>query len=203
MRLAKTNRLVILAGVLAIILAALAWLQSGQEEIKQSLLPEMELAAKRLANLNLSVLEERIVVLTETEAQASANATAIREHFAGRYEGLDVGETLYQIARENRVNLYMIDSAGLASIDDEGISGTNLPMSLTVRGEVLNILNFIERLHETYPLGQVSTVTINNTPHGIVREATEAAYVDAEIYEAAEAVLQLVIRNYTVSDDSG
>ena len=56
MRLAKINRLIILAGVLAIVLAVVSWLQSGQEDVKQSMIPEMELAAKRVANLDLGML---------------------------------------------------------------------------------------------------------------------------------------------------
>jgi len=203
MALAKMNRLIILAGILAILLAALSWLQNGQEDVKQSIIPEMEVASKRLANLNLSPLQERIVVLTETETQASANATRIQEHFAAVNEGLDVGDTLYFIARENRVNLYGITSSGLSPFDIEGIGGTGLPLTLTVRGEVQDILNFIDHVHETYPLGQVSTIAIDNRLQGIVREATEIAYVEGEIYEAAQATLQLEIRNYLVSDDSG
>jgi len=203
MALAKMNRLVILAGILAILLAALAWLQNGQEEVKQNIIPEMEVASNRLANLDLAPLQERIVILTETDAQATANATRIQEHFAAVNEGLDVGDTLYLIARENRVNLYQITSSGLAPFDFEGISGTGLPLTLTVRGEAQDILNFIDSVHETYPLGQLNTIAIDNSLHGTVREATEIAYVEGEIHRAAQAILQLTIRNYLVSDDSG
>lgn len=203
MAFTKMNRLVILSGVLAILLAALAWLQSGQETLKQELMPEMEVAAGRLANLDLAPLEEKIVALTEVETQASANASRIKKHFADMYAGLDVGEALYQLARESHVNLFDLSSPGLASIDQAGIPGSALALSLTVRGEAQDILNFINLLHETYPLGQVSTVTISNRQHGIVREATESAYVNGDIYDAAEAVLALVIRNYMVGDESG
>ncbi len=202
MRLAKINRLIILAGVLAIVLAVVSWLQSGQEDVKQSMIPEMELAAKRVANLDLGALQQKIVELSLTEIQASANATAVKEHFAEQHQSLDVGETLYPIARECRVNLYDISSPGLAEIDLEGISGTELSLFLTVRGEVRDILDFINRVHEAYPLGQVSTVTINNNPKGIVRAASADNYLDGDIYEAAETRLQLVIQNYLVSDDS-
>jgi len=194
--------LILLAALLAVVLGVLSWLQSGQEQTKQAVMSELEVVTQREAKLNLGGLSERIESLKQTEIQAAANATAIKEYFVSQSSDLDVLETLYPIARECRVNLYVFVSPGIQVSESEGISSAELRLKLTVRGEVLDILDFIDRVHETYPIGHVSSMTLTNQD-GLVREATADEYVEGDSSFAARAILELSIQNYILSDDSG
>ena len=202
MRRVKTNRLILLAAVLAIVLGVLSWLQTGQEETKKAIVAELEVATRREANLKLDGLKAKIEELKETQIQAAANASVLKEYFVSHASDLDVGETLYPIAREYRVNLRIFSSHGVQMTDFKGVSSAGLRLNLTVYGEVTDILDFIDRVHETYPLGQVNTITISNPPGG-VRAATADDYETGLIYQAAMATLELEIQNYIVGDDSG
>ena len=200
--MAKTNRLILMAALLAVVLGVLSWLQSGQEETKQAVISELEVVSQRESKLNLDGLSERIEGLKQTEIQAVANATAIKEYFVSRSSDLDVAETLYPIARECRVNLRLFGSPGVRVNAVEGVVSADLRLTLEVHGEVTDVLDFIGRVHETYPTGHLITVTVANPP-GLVHAATDVDYTTGAIYQASRATLTLLIQNYMLSDDSG
>lgn len=199
MNFGKNNRLVLLGAALALVLVVFSWLNTGQDEVKAGLAAEMSVAAQRVASLNLGDLKTRLQELQLTAQQAGDNLTAARAALSGWTEGIDASRTLYQIAVDSRVHLYIIESGGLTDAQFEGTPTSGLPLALRVQGEVTDILHFINRLHQAYPLAELSSVLLDN-PDGDIKAATAADYDHGEITNAATASIILTLHNYPESD---
>jgi hypothetical protein len=188
------------AALLSVAIIVLLWLQSERNEAKATLVDEMNLATRQIAELDLETLQVR---LSERRADYRTAQVQLDEEtgvLVSRNESADVCDSLFTIAERCSVQILKLTSPGVVEslVDDE--KTLVLAISLEVTGEVVDTLRFVSQVHEAYPFGHVTAVKLDN-PDGEVQSASPGAIQGGD--EPTTTKVTLMITQYREDEDDG
>jgi len=182
LKLSKKSGFILVVGIAIAIFAGL-WLARGQQVHEQEQLhEELSVVAMRLNGLQGEEISSQRVELERQLSQTVSQLETTKAILSQSTGSIAVSGTLFDIAEGIGVEITEISSSPLSSDSLEGITFSFLPLSVTVEGDVPDIISFVGRLNSAFKTGIVKFVEIS------IPETTSE--------ERASAKIQLYIYTY-------
>lgn len=189
MKLGKPSYLLVILGVVAAIFAVLWVMRSQQAPEQERLYEELSVAVVRLDNFNSDDLLSLQAELEQQISQTLSQLETARATGAQSVESISLSGTLFDIAEGAGVEVTAISSAPQSDSNWQGIACLSLPLTVTVEGEVPDILSFIGGLDRTLATAVIRSAVIT------IPETTDGEDSSAEI-QRPSANIQLGIYSY-------
>ena len=189
MKLGKTSWLILIAGVVIVAFVSLGLARSRQVGEHEQLNEELTVAETRLTNVQLKELQIRKGELEAQLDEATAQLKAAEDNLRQSNESIDVTDFLFVIAQACGVVINDIHSSDLSSDELAKINCSVSHLSITVTGDVPNLISLVTRLNNDFTTGVVDSVDI--TIHEITAQAVEgeiAAETEGETEEEPSGV---------------
>lgn len=180
MKLSKKSGLILIVGIAISIFAGL-WLARGQQVDEQEQLhEELSIATMRLNGFQSDELSSQRGELEKQLSQTISQLETAKAVLSQSTESIAVSGTLFDIAEATGVEITEISSSHLSSDSLEGITCSVLPLSVTVEGDVTDIISFVGSLNHDFKTGIVKSVEIS-IPE-TTSEETVSANIQLHIY---------------------
>jgi type II secretory pathway pseudopilin PulG len=168
LKLGKPSYLLVILGVVAAIFAVLWVMRSQQAPEQERLYEELSVAVVRLDNFNSDELLSQQAELEQQISQTLSQLETARATGAQSVESISLSGTLFDIAEGAGVEVTAISSAQQSDSNWQGIPCLFLPLTVTVEGEVPDILSFIGGLDRTLATAVIrsAVITIPETTDG-------------------------------------
>lgn len=189
MKLGKPSYLLVILGVVAAIFAVLWVMRSQQAPEQERLYEELSVAVVRLDNFNSDDLLSMQSELEQQISQTLSQLETARATGAQSVESISLSGTLFDIAEGAGVEVTAISSAPQSDSNWQGIPCLLLQLTVTVEGDVPNILSFIGGLDRTLTTAVIRSAVIT------IPETTDGEDSSAEI-QRPSANIQLGIYSY-------
>jgi len=189
LKLGKPSYLLVILGVVAAIFAVLWVMRSQQAPEQERLYEELSVAMVRLDNFNSDGLLSQQAELEQQISQTLSQLETARATGAQSAESISLSGTLFDIAEGAGVEVTMISSAPQSDSNWQGIACLFLPLTVTVEGDVPDILSFIGGLDRTLATAVIRSAVIT------IPETTDWEDSSAEI-QRPSANIQLGIYSY-------
>jgi len=194
MKLSKTALLFLAIGIFVILAAwlGMSYYQQGQE---QSQLSE-ELSLVQLRLKKLPTQEQFSSQQGELESRLAKAESQLKSAKASLYwflQSIEASDLFFELAEASQVEVTDISSPGLVTKTLEEVDLSGLSLTVTVEGDVPNLIDFIYKWTKEYPTGVVESVEI------IVPEETDEEAEEEEIEteeERPSATVNLLIYTY-------
>ena len=161
MKLSKTGWLLIITGVVIIIIAGLGVVRSQQIRQQNQLNEELALAQSRLNGIQVETLTQRQAELEGQFSQTLAKAETAKATLSQPLSSITLSDTLFTVAEDNYVEVLEISSSGPGGEEVSGVICSVLPLSLTVSGNLTDLVGFITGLNDNLATGVVRSVRIS------------------------------------------
>ena len=194
MKFSKTTWIFLAVGIFIIALASLGMVYSQQGKEQSQLDEELALAQLRLKKypaqqLELASQQEELESrLAKAEAELRTAKTSLRQST----ESIEASDALFELAEDCHVEVTEISSPGVANQTLDEISLSALPLTVTVEGDVLNLIDFIYQWTHEYPTGVVKSVEIS-VPEPAEEEEEEEAEIEEQM---PSATINMLIYTY-------
>lgn len=205
MKLSKKALFLLAGGIFVILAAGLGMAYSQQGDEQDRLNEELALARLRLENYPAQQLEltAQQKKLEGRLAMAKSQLKNTKAGLSRSTESIEASGGLFEIAGDCHVEVMEISSPGPTTRELEGVTLAVLPLTVTVEGEVLDLIDFVSRWTGDYSTGVVESVQISvplppgeEEEEGEVEE-TEEGEEEAVIEEQKpSAVINLLIYGY-------
>jgi len=163
MKLSKKGWTLLGVGILIVAFVSLGLTYLKQANEQKRLDEELFLAEQKLNSLELKSLyseeEELDKHLSQLTAQLQSNPDKVV--LSQPLISTDITDTLFDIAELCAVEIYSITSSGLGSGGLESLTCSALPITVTVKGDVANLITYITKLNDDFANGTVQAVQIN------------------------------------------
>jgi len=180
LKLSKKSGLILIVGIAIAIFAGL-WLARGQQVDEQEQLhEELSIVAMRLNGLQGEEISSQQGELEKQLSQTISQLETAKTTLSQSTESIAVSGTLFDIAEAIGVEITEISSSHLSSDSLEGITCSVLPLSVTVEGDVADIISFVGSLNHDFKTGIVKSVGIS-IPE-TTSEETVSANIQLHIY---------------------
>ena len=180
MKLSKKSGLILIVGIAIAIFAGL-WLARGQQVDEQEQLhEELSIVAMRLNGLQGEEISSQQGELEKQLSQTISQLETAKAVLSQSTGSIAVSGTLFDIAEATGVEITEISSSGLSSDSLEGITCSVLPLSVTVEGDVTDIISFVGSLNHDFKTGIVKSVEIS-IPE-TTSEETASANIQLQVY---------------------
>jgi type II secretory pathway pseudopilin PulG len=189
LKLGKSSYLLVILGVVAAIFAVLWVMRSQQAPEQERLYEELSVAMVRLDNFNSDGLLSQQAELEQQISQTLSQLETARATGAQSAESISLSGTLFDIAEGAGVEVTMISSAPQSDSNWQGIPCLFLLLTVTVEGDVPDILSFIGGLDRTLATAVIRSAVIT------IPETTDWEDSSAEI-QRPSANIQLGIYSY-------
>jgi hypothetical protein len=178
LKLSKKSGLILIVGIAIAIFAGL-WLARGQQ-VDEQLHEELSIVAMRLNGLQGEEISSQQGELEKQLSQTISQLETAKAVLSQSTESIDVSGALFDIAEATGVEITEISSSGLSSDSLEGITCSVLPLTITVEGDVADIISFVGSLNHDFTTGIVKSVEIS-IPE-TTSEETVSANIQLHIY---------------------
>ena len=196
MKIGKLTRWILVVGLIVV---ALSWL--GGNIVRQ-------IAQQNELNNNLTTSQEQLAIITaqhqQTVAEYSAQKSELEEilgepipsvsalisKFESPGESIEITEQLYEDAYQSNVTLLTIATAlpqgqEYKKETEDGnkivlLTYETTSIQLTAKGEVVALLNFLDKLSARFQTSYINQVSIS-VPEGVYTEEEEAAATEPQI----------------------
>jgi len=180
LKLSKKSGLILIVGIAIAIFAGL-WLARGQQVDEQEQLhEELSIVAMRLNGLQGEEISSQQGELEKQLSQAISQLETAKATLSQSTESIAVSGTLFDIAEAIGVEITGISSSHLSGGSLEGITCSVLPLTITVEGDVADIISFVGSLNHDFTTGIVQSVEIS-IPE-TASEETVSANIQLHIY---------------------
>ena len=168
MKLGKPSYLLVILGIVAAIFAVLWVMRSQQAPEQERLHEELSVAVVRLDNFNSDELLSLQAELEQQISQTLSQLETARATGAQSAESISLSGTLFDIAEGAGVEVTAISSAQQSDSNWQGIPCLFLQLTVTVEGDVPDILSFIGGLDRTLATAVIrsAVITIPETTDG-------------------------------------
>ena len=160
MRLGKASWLMLTVGIIIVAFGSLGIARAQQVEQRDQVEEELTVAERRLDNFQLNQLraqkEELEVRLEETVSQLNAT----KDELGQSIESIGVTESLFEIASANDVEITSISSTDISTGKLAGITSSIVRITLSVEGDVPDLISFITALNNDFTTGVVMSAAI-------------------------------------------
>jgi len=194
MKLSKTALLFLAIGIF-VILAAILGMSYHRQGQEQSRLNE-ELSLVQLRFKKLPAQEQLSSQQGELESRLAKAESQLKSAKTSLYwflQSIEASELFFELAEASQVEVTNISSPGLATETLEEVDLSGLSLTVTVAGDVPNLIDFIYKWTKEYPTGVVESVEI------IVPEVTDEEAEEEETEteeEKPSATVNLLIYTY-------
>ena len=196
-KLSTTSWIFLIIGIFGILVLSLnvAYAQQSQEQSRLN--EEVALVQKRLLkNPPQQISSQK----SELESQLAKAELQLKVAKVGLYwstESIEASDALFELAMDCDVEITKISSLALSTEAVEGVTLSTLPLTVTVEGDVLNLVDFIYKWTHEYPTGVVQSVAITVPEVTEEEEEAEAEGAAAETEEEKpSATINLLIYSY-------
>lgn len=180
MKLSKKSGLILIVGIAIAIFAGL-WLARGQQVDEQEQLhEELSIVAMRLNGLQGEEISSQQGELEKQLSQTISQLETAKAVLSQSTGSIAVSGTLFDIAEAIGVEITEISSSYLSSDSLGGITCSVLPLTVTVEGDVADIISFVGSLNHDFTTGIVKSVEIS-IPE-MTSEETVSANIQLHIY---------------------
>ncbi|MFH1169532.1 MAG: hypothetical protein V1691_02440 [Chloroflexota bacterium] len=160
MKLSKTSWIILVIGVIVVAFGSLGIAYSQMTKEQTQLQNDLDVAEKRLANLQLKDLTAQRDDLTVQVSHAASQGEAARNALRYSIESIDVTDSLFFIAHSSGVAITDMSSTGPRSDEVGGVEGFVLPLSVRAAGDVSDLINFVINLNSDFTTGIVKSAQI-------------------------------------------
>ena len=187
-KLSKTTWIFLAVGTFVILCASLGmvYFQLGNEQ--SQLNEKLTLAQLRLKKYPAHQLAPQQEELEGRLAKAGLQLKVAKNSLYQSTQSIEASDALFDLAEDYQVEVTEIGSPGVTTEELEGVNLSFLPLTVTVEGDVLNLIDFIYKWTHEYSTGVVQTVEI--TVPELVEEEEETEE------EEPSAVINLLIYTY-------
>lgn len=160
-KISKTTLIFLVGGIFVILAIGLVMTYSQNDKERSRLKEEVASAQLKLKKYSaqelLSQKKELESRLTGAESQLTTAKTSLYQSI----ESIADTSTLFNIATEcKEVEVTKIESPGITTGNIEKVTLSVLPITITIEGEVLKLIDFIHKWTEQYPTGMPKSVEI-------------------------------------------
>jgi hypothetical protein len=175
--------------VVASIFAGLWVMRSQQAREKEQLDGELSVAAVRLNHFNSDELLSQQAELEQQISQTLSQLKTAEATVAQSAESINVSGTVFDIAEGAGVEVTAISSSQQSVSNWQGIPCSVLPLTITIEGDVPDILTFIGKLDSALPTAVIRSAVIT------IPETTDGEESSAKV-QLPSANIQLGIYSY-------
>jgi len=160
MKLSKATFIFLAVGIFVILAASLGMTYSQRNREQSQLKEELALAQQRLKKYPAQELSSQKKELESQLAKAESQLKAAKDSLYKSIESIETTDALFKIAKSCNVEVTGIRSPGVTTQQLEGVTLSSLPLTVTVEGNVLNLIDFVSKWTEGYQTGAVKSVEI-------------------------------------------
>jgi len=162
MKFSKITWILLATGVLVILVASLGMVYSQQGNEQSRINEEIALAQLRLKKYpaQLQELDSQQEELESRLAEAESQLRTAKISLDQFPQNIEASDALFVIAQNCHVEVTEVSSEGLGTETLEGVTLSALQLTVTVEGDVLNLIDFIHRWTKQYSTGVVKSVAI-------------------------------------------
>ena len=198
-KLSTTSWIFLIIGIFGILVLSLNVAESQQSQEQDQLNEEIALVQKRLGKYPVQQISAQKEELESQMAEAESQLKVDKVGLYWSTESIEASDALFEVAEASLTEVTGISSPGVTTEELEGVTFSVLPLTVTIEGDVLNLVAFIYKWTHEYPTGVVQSVAIT-VPE--VTEEEEEAEAEAEgaaaetEEEKPSATIDLLIYSY-------
>lgn len=160
MKLGKTSILALGVGIFLVLLASLGIAYSRQSSERSELGQELDQARLILDKQSNNQLSGELETLQETPAEIDAEVTNAKERLTQSIDDVDVTAVLFKLAESKNVRVMAVHLAKPSSEETHGIDFLTLPVSVTVEGELANLIGYVQGLSHEFTTSLIKSATV-------------------------------------------
>jgi hypothetical protein len=180
MKLGKTSIILIAVGITVIVFSSLGVARAQQVREQERVSDELTLVNRRLNTLQLKQLQVQRGELEAQLSEATSQLEAVEEIVSQPINSIDTNDEVFQIANGCDVTIVSITSSGLTTGKWEGIPCSVITLNLNVGGDILSLINFVNRLNGDFTTGAVNSASLSFS--GNTTERSSTAQINMTIY---------------------
>jgi len=161
LKLSKTSWLILTIGVFLVTLASLGITRSQQLHEQDQLNQELSVAKMRVAKFQLEQLSYQHEELEKQLGETISQLEAARTTLSQPNESIIISDALFEIARASNVEIIEVSSSVRTGGDLEGVTASELPLTIWAEGDVANLIDFVTRLNGDLTTGVVKSAKIS------------------------------------------
>jgi len=191
-KLSKVTWIFLASGIFAILFASLGMVYSQQGNEQSRLSEELALAQLRLKKYPAQQLElaSQQEELENRLAKAESQLRTAKISLNQSIQSIEASNALFELAEDCQVEVTELSSPGMAAEQMEEVTLSSQPLTVTVEGDVDDLIDFIYKWTHEYSTGVVKSVEIS-VPEPVDEEAEEETEE-----EKPSATINLLIYTY-------
>ncbi len=191
-KLSTTSWIFLTIGIFGILVLSLNVAYAQQSQEQSQLNEELAQAQLRLKKYPAQQISSQKSELESRLAEAELQLKVTKVGLYWSTESIEASDALFELAEASYVEVTGISSPGLTTEELEGVTFSVLPLTVTIEGDVLNLIDFIYKWTHEYPTGVVQSVEIT------VPEVTEEEEEETEEAEEEKpsATISLLLYSY-------
>jgi len=193
-KLSTTSWIFLTIGIFGILVLSLNVAYAQQSQEQSQLNEEVALVQKRLLKNPPQQISSQKSELESRLAKAELQLKVTKVGLYWSLESIEASDALFELAEASYVEVTGISSSGVTSELLEGVDFSILLLTVTIEGDVLNLVDFIYKWTHEYPTGVVQSVAI--TVPEVVEEEEETEEAEEAEEEKPSAIINLLIYSY-------
>jgi hypothetical protein len=163
----KTSWIILSVGVFIVVLAGLGVTYSQQLKKSNEANDDLEVTQMRLGQFNIEELEQQKSELETIYDSVSLQHDIGKAKFQQPIESVNVTEKCYYIASLCNVEIFDIGTTDIKTEKFTDLECERIAISVTVRGELSDMVSFIININEGFSTGYIESVrtTLGESPY--------------------------------------
>jgi hypothetical protein len=161
LKLSKKSGLILVVGIAACVYVGLWLARSQQVDEQERLHEELVTAAMALDDFPVDEVSSQRVELEEQLSQAISQLETAKAALSQSTGSIDVSGHLFDIAEDVGVEITVVSSSHPSGGSLGGITCSVLPLTVTVEGDVADIISYVGRLNYDFPTGIIKLVKMD------------------------------------------
>ena len=196
-KLSTTSWIFLIIGIFGILVLSLNVAESQQSQEQDQLNEEIALVQKRLGKYPAQQISAQKEELESRMAEAESQLKVDKVGLYWSTESIEASDALFEVAEASLTEVTGISSPGVTTEELEGATFSVLPLTVTIEGDVLNLVDFVYKWTHEYPTGVVQSVAITVPEPPEEEEEVEGAAAATETEEEKpSATINLLIYSY-------
>ena len=174
LKISKTTLFLLMIGIFLVLLASLGMAYGGQRKEQSQVNQELSLAQLMLAKYSPDELSSQQKDLESQLAQIESKVQATKAQLNRSMENFQIADTLFMLAEASDVEVIEISQSAPTTGEVEGNTFSGLRHSVTIEGDVSNLISFIFELRQEFSTDVTESINIS-IPEGQEDEKPSAS----------------------------
>jgi len=165
MKISKTARWILTIGILVILLGGLGLNYARQKTEQGELNASIAQAQQDFIKYTREHPEQQYTAQKEDLQtrlnQANSRIAALQGEFESPTESIEINDALFEAADEANVTITKLTSSSPKEEDIKGITYHAFTLSITAKGEVVALLNLVDKVSQRFSTSEISSVKID------------------------------------------